>query len=84
MDTEKTVVYRKEYRMRRVGKEGVETTIPKLVIERAARKVGLPTEDFISQFKVVHLFNNFTDFDAAYRFIRDEKTEEIDSPFGIR
>jgi len=76
----KEVVYRKEYRMRPVGIGGVEVTIPKLVIERAARRAGQTSEEFIKTHKVVHLFNDFSDFDAAYRFIPLENTEEITIP----
>ena len=76
----KEVVYRKDYKMRQVGVGGVEVTIPKLVIERAARKAGQTTGEFVKSHKVSHLFNDFADFDAAYRFIPLEETEEITIP----
>lgn len=60
--------------MRAVG-GGFAATIPKLVIERAAKKAGLSPKDFIKKYKVIHLFNNFRDFDAAYRFEPKEKME---------
>ena len=76
----KKVVYRKEYRMRAVGAGGAETTIPKIVIEREARKQGISPDAFIKSFKVVHLFDDFDDFAAAYRFVPDPEKETITVP----
>ena len=76
----KRIVYRKEYRMRAVGAGGAETTIPKIVIEREARKRGISPRDFIKSFKVVHLFDDFENFAAAYRFVPAPETEELDVP----
>ena len=77
---EKKVVYRKEYRMRAVGAGSAETTIPKIIIEREARKRGISPEAFIKSFKVVHLFDDFDDFAAAYRFIPAPEKEAIAVP----
>ena len=74
----KKVTYRKECKIRVVGVGGVEVTLPKLVIERAARAEGQTIEEFVKTHKLVHLFNDFTDFDAAYRFERIKETEEIE------
>jgi hypothetical protein len=63
----KKELYQKGYKMREAG-GGYEVTIPKLVVERGARKAGLSLEDFIKKFRVIHLFNDFPDFDGAYRF----------------
>ena len=71
------IAYRKEYRMRLVGRKGIETTIPKEVIERAARQHGLTIEEFAKQFRVVHFYNDFDNFAGAYRFEPINKTEEI-------
>lgn len=71
-----TTAYRKEYKMRLVGRQGVETTIPKLVIEKAAREHKLSIEEFVKNFKVVHLFNHFSSFDGAYRFEPIKEPEE--------
>lgn len=70
----KKILYEKGYKMRVVG-GGFAGTIPKLVIERAARKAGLSPEEFIKEYRVIHLFNDFPDFDAAYRFEPKEKME---------
>jgi len=76
----KKVVYRKEYELRKVGRGGVETTIPRIVLEREARRRGLSYEEFIERYKIVHLFNDFEDIAAAYRFIPKEEIEEIQIP----
>lgn len=76
----KEVVYRKEYTIRKVGDGGVQTIIPKVVIERAARKEGLSVEEFIKRYKIVHLFNDFEDAAALYRFAPKDETDEINVP----
>lgn len=73
----KKVTYRKECTIRLVGIGGVEVTIPKLVVDRAARAEGQTLEEFVKTHRLVHLFNDFTDFDAAYRFERIKDTEVI-------
>ena len=77
---EKKTVYQKEYKIRMVGDGGIEVTIPKVVVERAARKAGMSLLEFIQTHKIVHLFNDFTDFDAAYRFAPIEPSEQIEVP----
>ena len=73
----KKVTYRKECTIRLVGAGGVEVTIPKLVVDRAAREESQTLQEFVKTHKLVHLFNGFTDFDAAYRFERIKATEVI-------
>ena len=70
-------VYRKECKMRSVGMGGIEVTIPKIIVDKAARSEGQTIDEFVKTHKVVHLFNSFTEFDAAYRFERIQETEEI-------
>ncbi len=67
------LAYRKIYRLRPYGRGGYEVTVPGLILERAARSRGLTLEEFVRTHRVVHLFNDFKGFDAAYRF---EKAEE--------
>jgi hypothetical protein len=76
----KKVVYRKEYKIRLVGDGGVEASIPRVIVERAARQAGMSLEDFVRTHRIVHLYNDFTDFTAAYRFVPAVKTEEIEVP----
>lgn len=66
--------YRKEGRIRLFGMGGVEITIPKVIIDRAARSAGQTVEAFAKTHRVVHLFNDFTGYDAAYKFeeVKDE------------
>lgn len=61
--------YQKEYRIRSVGDGGIEISVPKLIVERAARRAGLPLDDFVKNYNVIHLFNDFKEFDAAYKFV---------------
>jgi len=68
--------YRKEGRIRLFGVGGVEITVPKVIAERASRSEGQTIEEFAKTHRVVHLFDDFTDFTAAYRFERIEPTEE--------
>jgi len=72
------VVYRKAYRMRKVGQGGVEATIPKEVVEKAARERELTVDEFIKNYRVVHLFDDFKTFDGAYRFEPAPRAEELE------
>ena len=76
----KKIVYRKEYRIRKVGDGGAETMIPRVVIEREARKRGISLDELIRTHKIVHLFDDFEDFAAAYRFVPAPEKEELDVP----
>ena len=77
---QKKIAHRKRYRMRMVGTGGVESTIPKVVVERAARENKQTVEDFVMTHDVIHLFGDFTDFTAAYRFVPREDVEDIEIP----
>ena len=63
--------YAKSYKMRFVGPGSVEATLPKPIVEREARRLGLTVEEFIEQYQVEYLYN---DFGGA--FIRFKKVEE--------
>ena len=65
--------YQKEYRIRPVGDGGIEISVPKLIVERAARRAGVSIDDFIKSHNVIHLFNDFKEFDAAYKFVPKEE-----------
>lgn len=54
-------VYKKSYRIRKTGREGssLETTIPREVFEREARRVGLTVEEAIQKLVAVWRFNSF-------------------------
>ena len=53
-------LYRKPYKIRLVGKNlaGAEVTIPRIVIEREARKNELTIGEFLEQFVAVAHFNS--------------------------
>lgn len=68
--------YRKVYALLPSGKAGYKVTVPALILERAARSKGMTLEQFVKTHKVVHLFNDFTGFDAAYRF-EESPPEEV-------
>ena len=71
--------YRKEIRMRFAGEGAVVITLPKPIVERAARSRGLTIGEFIKKYRAVCLYNNFTQFDTAFRFepIKDEEILKI-------
>lgn len=89
------VAYRKVYRIRPFGIGGYEITVPGIILDRAARSKNQTVGEFIKTHKVVHLFNDFTGFDAAYRFepikeadqevleISEEELEELAPPESI-
>lgn len=64
--------YRKVYKMRQVGDGSVEVTLPKIVVERAARDRNMSVDEFIKLYRVEHLFNDFESFDGAYRFVKED------------
>ncbi len=68
MSQEQISAYKKEYKVRTIGKKGTayEVSFPQDVIERKARELGLSTEDFIKQYKAVAYYNAFDG--VYYRF----------------
>lgn len=51
----------KRYKIRTTGKQGatLETSIPREVFEREARRLGLTVEEALAQLEAVWRFNNF-------------------------
>lgn len=64
--------YEEFYTLRVVG-GGISTSIPKTVIERKAKEAGITVEEFINQYGVVMLYDNFTEVDGAFKFVRKDK-----------
>lgn len=60
--------YTKVYKLRATGREGatIEVSIPKAVIERAAKRCGLSITEFIERYQAVAHYNNFDG--VYYRF----------------
>jgi len=57
--------YIKSYKMRMVGPGSIEATIPQLLVEREANKVGLTIAKFIERYRIEYLFG---DWGAFIRF----------------
>ena len=51
--------YIKAYKVRLVGPGSLEVTIPRVIVEREARRYSLSVEEFIQLFRVEYLFNDF-------------------------
>lgn len=68
--------YKKRYRMRALGPEGLNTavSIPRVVIEREAESHGLTIGEFREQFRAVAQFDNFDG--VRYTFEKIEKEGE--------
>lgn len=64
--------YRKRYKMRALGPDGLNTvvSIPRVVIEREAEKHRLTVEEFRQQFRAVAQFDNF---DGVHYTFEEEK-----------
>ncbi len=60
--------YEKRYKMRGLGEDKLNTvvSIPRIVIEKEARKRGLSVEVFLERFVAVAVFNGFEGI--FYRF----------------
>ena len=70
-------VYRKDYAVRKIGLSGYQAQIPILVLERAAESAGMSVDEFIKEYRMEHLFNDFTEFNAAYRFVKKNEPDEV-------
>jgi hypothetical protein len=75
------VAYRRAYKVRTVGTGGYEVLVPKEVIERAARKRGLPVAEFLAKYRLVHLYDDFEKCDGIYKFEPAQpEVEEVEEP----
>lgn len=52
--------YQKRYRIRRAvpGKDSLEVTFPYEVIDRKARELGIPVDDFLATYSVIAEYDN--------------------------
>ena len=68
--------YKKRYKMRALGTDGLNTvvSIPRVVIEREAEKHRLTIEEFREQFRAVAQYDNFEG--VRYTFEEIKKEEE--------
>lgn len=65
-------VYEDTYTLRVVG-GGISTSIPKKVVERKARELGISVEEFIREYEVQMFYNDFGEIDGAFRFVKKEE-----------
>lgn len=67
---------KRTYRLRTTGREGtaLETTIPREVVEREARRHSLSVDEFIDQFEVEWAYNSFSGMHLTFI-----KKEEMDA-----
>jgi hypothetical protein len=72
---------RRRYRLRRTGRQWLswETTIPREVIEREARKRGIPLTEFEKHFEAEWLFDNFPGLHLVFVPKEARLLEEIQS-----
>ena len=69
--------FTQRYLMRRVGKEvdSVVATIPKVVIQRAARRKGLTLDEFLLHYQIEYGYNGMEEGFIA-RFVERDKAPE--------
>lgn len=72
----KEAIPSRSYKLRPTGKSGenssVETTVPRKVIEREAKKRGLSLDDFIKEYRAVWYANQFDGLHLTFK-----KKEEV-------
>jgi len=66
--------YRKRYKMRSQGQDGLNTVVsmPRVVIEREAAKKGLSVDEFIKHFRAVALYNSFDGIFYTFEKVKEE------------
>jgi len=67
--------YTKTYRMQTVGADGstIRTSVPRVIVEREARRYDLTVNQFIEQFRIVWLFNGFKGAHTTFERIADNE-----------
>ena len=67
-------LYRKTYKIRQISDEMLvyELTLPRIVVEREARKHNLSVKDFLEQFVAVAQFNSI----EGVHYVFERKKEE--------
>lgn len=67
--------YDETYTMRTVG-GGISTSIPKKIVKRKARSLGISIEDFVEKYRVQMFFDDFDSVDGAFKFVKKEEVED--------
>jgi hypothetical protein len=70
-------ILKKSYKLRPTGKSGstIETSIPREVFERDARRLGLTTEEALEKLVAVWRFNSFHGLHLSFE-VKDEKASK--------
>ena len=61
--------YEKTYTIRAIG-GGFSVSVPKEVVERKAKENGISVEEFKEKFAVKMLYDDFTNVDGAFKFVK--------------
>ena len=71
-------LYRKTYKIRQISEKMpvYELTLPRIIVEREARKHGLSVEAFLKQFVAVAQFNSIEG--VHYTFERKKRRQDED------
>jgi len=70
--------YAKSYRMRSVGPGSLEATIPRVIVEKEARKWGLSVEEFIKVAQVEYVFDDFGGAFLRFKKRPSQGKEEVE------
>ena len=67
--------YTKSYRMQATGASGktIRTSVPSVVVEKEAKRLGLSVKEFVKHYRVMWLYNGFEG--AWAKFVPKEKKE---------
>ncbi len=70
----KNKTYEKTYKMRQVG-GGIRMSIPKPVVKRKAKELGISIEEFLEKYRIIALFDDFQEIDIAYKFVKKKEED---------
>lgn len=68
------LVYEETYSLTKVGGSNM-VAIPKPVVRRKAKELGLTVEELKEKYAVIAFFDQFEEIDLAYKFVEKEKRE---------
>lgn len=79
MSQQEIPAYKKEYKVRTIGKKGTayEVSFPQDVIERKARELGLSIPKFLEQYRAVAYYNAF---DGVFYRFEPIKVDDFELP----
>jgi len=81
---ERKIVYQIGYRLCMAKTRTIRATIPRVVIEKEARKAEQSLSEFVQTHRVIYLFDHFKDFVVAIKFaptsITNDRMVKIEEP----